>query len=140
MKADNNESRPGQDAPENLVKFLGLKQKAVANQEAWKILSNVYYRRLDSPTKTPSMFANFIRDVQHEDVLSAHPPVCDLDSFLQVMVGFYLSPLKRLPPKDLSKPISNYFINSTHRTMFRTSSISSTTSDAIQKVSPASQP
>ncbi|KAF5710398.1 1-phosphatidylinositol-4,5-bisphosphate phosphodiesterase [Fusarium globosum] len=91
-KADNIEPRPGQDAPENLVKFLGLKQSAVANQEAWKILSNVYYRRLDSPTKTPSMFANFIRDVQDEDVLSTHPPVSDLDSFLEVMVGFYLIP------------------------------------------------
>ncbi|KLP15961.1 1-phosphatidylinositol-4,5-bisphosphate phosphodiesterase [Fusarium fujikuroi] len=133
-KADNIEPRPGQDAPENLVKFLGLKQKAVANQEAWKILSNIYYRRLDSPTKTPSMFANFIRDVQHEDVLSTHPPVSDLDSFLEVMVGFYLSPLKGLPPKDLSKPISNYFINSTHRTMLRTSSEPRTTHDAIHQV------
>ncbi|CVL08587.1 related to 1-phosphatidylinositol-4,5-bisphosphate phosphodiesterase [Fusarium proliferatum] len=133
-KAHNNEPGPGQDAPENLAKFLGLQQKAVANQEAWKILSNIYYRRLDSPTKTPSMFANFIRDVQREDVLSTHPPVSDLDSFLEVMVGFYLSPLKGLPPKDLSKPISNYFINSTHRTMLRTSSEPRTTHDAIHQV------
>ncbi|SCV60855.1 related to 1-phosphatidylinositol-4,5-bisphosphate phosphodiesterase [Fusarium fujikuroi] len=136
-KADNIEPRPGQDAPQNLVKFLGLKQTAVANQEAWKILSNIYYKRLDSPTKTPSMFANFIRDVQREDVLSAHPPVSDLDSFLEVMVGFYLSPLKGLPPKDLSKPISNYFINSTHRTMLRTSSEPRIAHDAIhQTVAP----
>ncbi|CCT74224.1 related to 1-phosphatidylinositol-4,5-bisphosphate phosphodiesterase [Fusarium fujikuroi IMI 58289] len=133
-KADNIEPRPGQDAPETLVKFLGLKQSAVANQQAWKILSNVYYRRLDSPTKTPSMFANFIRDVQHEDVLSTHPPVSDLDTFLQVMVWFYLSPLKPLPPKDLSKPISNYFINSSHETTPYISIGPRSTYDAISHV------
>ncbi|RKL25843.1 hypothetical protein BFJ72_g13961 [Fusarium proliferatum] len=133
-KADNIESRPGQDPPRNLVQFLGLKQSAVANQEAWKILSNVYYRQLESPSRTRSMFANFIRDVQHEDIRSTHTLVSDLDSFLQVMVGFYLSPLKPLPPKDLSKPISNYFINTTHRTMLRTSSGPHTTADAIREV------
>lgn len=137
-KADDIEYRPGQDAPGNLVQFLGLKQSAVANQEAWRILSNVYYRQLGYHTKIRSMFANFIRDVQREDALSAHPPVSDLDSFLEVMVGFYLSPLKGLPPKDLSKPISNYFINSTHRTMLRTSSEPRTAHDAIHQVSSAS--
>ncbi|KAG4270081.1 hypothetical protein FPRO04_11773 [Fusarium proliferatum] len=133
-KINNIEPRPGQDAPETLVKFLGLKQSAVANQQAWKILSNVYYRRLDSPTKTQSMFANFIRDVQHEDVLSTHPPVSDLDTFLQVMVGFYLSPLKPLPPKDLSKPISNYFINSSHETAPYISTGPRSTYDVIGQV------
>ncbi|KAI1066715.1 hypothetical protein LB506_012135 [Fusarium annulatum] len=133
-KADSIGPRPGQDVPENLVKFLGLKQSAVANQEAWKILSNVYYRRLDSPTKTPSMFANFIRDVQDEDVLSTHPPVSDLDSFLQVMVGFYLSPLKPSPPKDLSRPISNYFINSSHGAAFYISTAPRSTYDTIKHV------
>ncbi|KAF5570196.1 1-phosphatidylinositol-4 5-bisphosphate phosphodiesterase [Fusarium phyllophilum] len=108
------------EASDNLVQFLGLKQKAVENQKAWKILINIYHRRLDSPTKTESMFANFIRDVQNEDSLPTLQPVTDPRSFLQVMVQFYLDPLKHLPPKDLTKPLSNYFINTSHRTLLHT--------------------
>ncbi|KLO96725.1 Uncharacterized protein LW93_10105 [Fusarium fujikuroi] len=133
-KADNFQPRPGQDTPEDWLQFLGLKRRAVSNLEAWKILSNVYDRQLDSPTKTLTMFANFIRDVQDEDFVSIRPPVSDLYSFLQVMVGFYLNPLKPLPLKDLSKPISNYFINSSHETASNISTGPRSTYDVIRQV------
>ncbi|KAL5586815.1 hypothetical protein FOBRF1_016685 [Fusarium oxysporum] len=128
------EPQHGQDADKNLIQYLGLKQKAVANQRAWRILTSLYRRRLDSPTKTQMMFENFIRDVQHEDPLTTHPSVSDPDSFIEVMIGFYLNPLKPLPPKDLTKPISNYFINSSYRTLLHTLSGSRSAYDAIQEV------
>ncbi|SCV46959.1 related to 1-phosphatidylinositol-4,5-bisphosphate phosphodiesterase [Fusarium fujikuroi] len=133
-KTDSVEPRLGQEAAENLVPFLGFKQKPMADQVAGKILTNIYHRRLDYPTNTPALFASFIRGIQHEEVLSTHPPVSDLNSFLEVMVGFYMKPLKPLPPKDLSKPISNYFINSSHRTTFNASSGSRSACDAIKEL------
>ncbi|SCN82593.1 related to 1-phosphatidylinositol-4,5-bisphosphate phosphodiesterase [Fusarium fujikuroi] len=115
-KPDDIKPHQRQEAIENLVQFLDLKQKNVQNQKAWKILISIYYRRLESPTRTQSMLANFLRDVQNEDVPATLQPVSDPLSFLKVMIEFYLHPLKSLPPKDLTLPISNYFINSSHRT------------------------
>ncbi|KAG5774390.1 hypothetical protein H9Q73_011744 [Fusarium xylarioides] len=133
-KIDITGPRLSQGAPENLAPFLGLKQKVMVNEEAWKILTNIYHERLNYPTKPQAIFASFIRDIQHEEVLSTHPPVSDVDRFLEVMVGFYLNPLKPLPPKDLSKPISNYFVNSSHRSIFNTLSGSGSVSDSIEEV------
>ncbi|KAG5746459.1 hypothetical protein H9Q72_011348 [Fusarium xylarioides] len=133
-KIDITGPRLSQGAPENLAPFLGLKQKVMVNEEAWKILTNIYHERLNYPTKPQAIFASFIRDIQHEEVLSTHPPVSDVDRFLEVMVGFYLNPLKPLPPKDLSKPISNYFVNSSHRSIFNTLSGSGSVSDSIEEL------
>ncbi|KAF5574534.1 1-phosphatidylinositol-4 5-bisphosphate phosphodiesterase [Fusarium pseudocircinatum] len=124
----------GQGAIDNLVQFLGLKQKAVENQKAWEVLFSIYHRRLDSPTKTQSMFDNFIRDVQNQESLPTLHPVSDPRSFLQVMVKFYLDPLEQLPPKDLKKPISDYFINTSHRTLLHTLSESDNAYDALKEV------
>ncbi|KAF5602861.1 1-phosphatidylinositol-4 5-bisphosphate phosphodiesterase 1 [Fusarium subglutinans] len=133
-KADDIEPQHSSGATENLIQYLGLKQKAVENQKAWKILISVYHRRLDSPTKTQSMFDDFIRNVQYQNSLPTLQPVSDPRSFLEVMVKFYLDPLKQLPPKDLTKPISNYFINSSHRTPSHTLSESRDAYDAIKEV------
>ncbi|KAF5250350.1 hypothetical protein FANTH_4450 [Fusarium anthophilum] len=133
-KADDVEPQHSSGATENLIQYLGLKQKAVENQKAWKILISVYHRRLDSPTKTQSMFYNFIRDVQNQTSLPTLQPVSDPRSFLEVMVKFYLDPLKELPLKDLTKPISNYFINSSHRTLSHALSESRDAYDAIKEV------
>jgi hypothetical protein len=140
--ADNIKPRLEQETFGTLSQFLMLEQKALANQKAWMVLAEIYFRRLDSPMKRQSMFASFIRDVQDEDVVSTHPPVSDLSSFAQVMVQFYLNPLKELPPKDLSKPISNYFINSSHRTILSglPGPRPPNAYDAIHQVSLVSQP
>ncbi|RKK66050.1 hypothetical protein BFJ69_g15742 [Fusarium oxysporum] len=55
-KANKIEPHQDQDATKNLTQFLGLKEMAVENQKAWKILISIYHRRLDSPKKTHSMF------------------------------------------------------------------------------------
>ncbi|KAF5599535.1 1-phosphatidylinositol-4 5-bisphosphate phosphodiesterase [Fusarium pseudoanthophilum] len=133
-KSDDVGPQDGQGATDNLVQFLGLKQKAVGNQKAWKVLSSIYHRRLNSPTKTQSMFDNFIRDVQNQESLPTLQPVSDHRSFLQVMVQFYLNPLEQLPPKDLKKPISNYFINTSHRTLLHSLSESNNAYNAIKEV------
>ncbi|RBQ75529.1 hypothetical protein FVER14953_20200 [Fusarium verticillioides] len=136
-KADN--TGPYKDISEatnSLFRFLGLEEKPVANQKAWKILISIYHRRLESPTNTQSMFANLIRDVQNEDIPENCQPVSDARGFLEAMTEFYLNPLKHLPPKDLTKPISNYFINSSHRTFIHTLTDSRNAYDAIQEVSP----
>ncbi|KAF5678244.1 1-phosphatidylinositol-4,5-bisphosphate phosphodiesterase [Fusarium circinatum] len=114
--------------------YLDFNQKPVANQKAWDILTSIYHRRLHSPTKTQSMFENFIRDVQNQECLPTLHPVSDLRSFLQVMLKLYLDPLAQLPPKDLTKAISNYFINSSHRTPSNTILKSQNTYNAIHEV------
>ncbi|KAF5965590.1 1-phosphatidylinositol-4,5-bisphosphate phosphodiesterase [Fusarium bulbicola] len=53
--------------------------------------------------------------------------------FVRGMVELYLDPLKHLPSKDLTKPISNYFINSSHRTLLHTLSESRSAYDAIKE-------
>ncbi|KAF5630059.1 1-phosphatidylinositol-4 5-bisphosphate phosphodiesterase [Fusarium sp. NRRL 52700] len=116
------------DIEPDLVRSRGL------NQKAWEILISIYHKRLDSPTKTQTMFENFIRDIQNQDSLPTLQPVSDLRSFLEVMVKFYLDPLKQLPPKDLTKPISNYFINSSYRTLLHTLSGERNAYDAIREV------
>ncbi|KAF5720962.1 1-phosphatidylinositol-4 5-bisphosphate phosphodiesterase [Fusarium mundagurra] len=133
-KSENIEPDQDKDATKSLTKFLDFKHMAVEDQMAWKILINVFHRRLDSPTKTQSMFENFIRDVQKQGSLPTIQPVNDHHSFLQVMVKFYLDPLKRLPPKDLKKPMSNYFINSSHRTLLHTFTRSRDAYYAIREV------
>ncbi|KAF5655147.1 1-phosphatidylinositol-4,5-bisphosphate phosphodiesterase [Fusarium sp. NRRL 25303] len=134
-KTDNIEPQQhSSEATDNLVQFLGLKQKAVENQRAWKILISIYHRRLDSPTKTQSMFENFIRDVQDQEILPTLQPVSDPRSFLQVMVKFYLDPLKQPPPKDLTRPMSNYFIKSSHRTLLNKLSKDRSAYDAIKEL------
>ncbi|KAF5985640.1 1-phosphatidylinositol-4 5-bisphosphate phosphodiesterase [Fusarium coicis] len=111
-KPDNTElQKHTSEAANNLIR------KSVANQKAWKILISIYHRRLESPTNTKSMFANFIRDVQNEDIPEERQPVSDL----------------HLPPKDLTKPISNYFINSSHRTLIHTLADSHNAIDAINE-------
>ncbi|KAF4497579.1 1-phosphatidylinositol-4,5-bisphosphate phosphodiesterase [Fusarium agapanthi] len=133
-KPDDIEPQHSSEATESLIQHLGLNQRAVENQNVRKILISIYHRRLNSPTKTQSMFDNFIRDVQNQNSLPTIQPVSDLRSFLPVMAQFYLDPLKQLPPKDLTKPISNYFINTSHRTLLHTLSESRNAYDAIKEV------
>ncbi|KAM0076291.1 hypothetical protein ACKRZS_011636 [Fusarium odoratissimum] len=133
-KSDNIETQQDHQVVKNLIKFQGLKQRAIENQKAGSILINLYQRRLRSLPKTESTFSDFIRDVQNEDAMLPFHYVSNQDRFLQVMVKFYLNPLKRLPTKDLTKPISNYFINSSHRTLLHTLSEPRSAYNAIQEM------
>ncbi|RBR19764.1 hypothetical protein FVER53590_13780 [Fusarium verticillioides] len=131
-KADNIEPQKyTSEATNDFVRFLELKEKAGANKKAWNILISIYYSRLHSLMNAQTMFTILIRDVQKEDIPKNPQPVSDLRDFLEAMTKFYLNPLKHLPPKDLTKPISNYFINSSHRTLMHTLTDSRNAGDAI---------
>lgn len=93
-----------------------LNQFPTLNPQAYDVLTKVYQRRVDPIINRNSRFSDFIRSVQGQEISSTNHTVSDLHGFLQVMVDYYLCALKPLPPKDLTKTISNYFINTSYRT------------------------
>ncbi|KAF5670910.1 1-phosphatidylinositol-4,5-bisphosphate phosphodiesterase [Fusarium heterosporum] len=104
------------------------------SQQAFNVLSKLYQRRIDSLIRRKSLFREFIEDVQGEEIVSTDSPVLDLASFLQVMVESHLHPLKPLPPKDLTKKIHEYFINTSRQTLLsRASSNSHSSLDSIRE-------
>lgn len=118
-KTDHIEPQDDKPFSDIFVRFPTLTLKACA------ILIKVYTRRLNPLRKKKSVFADFLRRTQGEDVSPTSHSVSDLDSFLHIMLTFYMAPLKALPPKDLTKPISKYFIKSSHRTIQRGTSLNS---------------
>ncbi|KAM5364018.1 hypothetical protein ACJA88_013286 [Fusarium oxysporum] len=118
-KADHIEPQDDKPFSDTFVRFSTLTPQACG------ILLKVYARRLYPLIKKKSVFADFLRRTQGEDVLPTSHSVSDLDSFLHIMLTSYMDPLKALPPKDLTKPISKYFIKSSHRTIQRGTSLNS---------------
>ncbi|KAF4336314.1 hypothetical protein FBEOM_9830 [Fusarium beomiforme] len=107
-------------------------QFPVLGQQAYDVLAKVYQRRIESIIRRKSLFSDFIRSVQGQEISATNHAVSDLDSFLQVMIGSYLHALKPLSLKDMTKKISNYFINTSHRTLLsRASSNSHASLDSI---------
>ncbi|KAF9772470.1 hypothetical protein IL306_009815 [Fusarium sp. DS 682] len=103
------------------------------SQQAYNVLAKLYQRRLDPIIKRKSVFSDFIRDVQFEEISPTDPPVSDLDSFLHVMVASHLRAVKPLPPKDLSKTISDYFINTSHQpVLYKTPPVSRISLDSFR--------
>jgi phosphatidylinositol phospholipase C delta len=60
-------------------------------------------------------FEAFLRDVQGESNLQLDKDTYSVGDFFYVMHHRW-DAVARLPEKDLSKPLSNYFINSSHNT------------------------
>lgn len=116
-----------------------LNQFPALNLEAYVVLSKLYQRRIyqrhiELVLERKSLFTEFIRSEQGQETSTNHT-VSDLHGFLQVMVDYYLCALKPLPPKDLSKRIFDYFINTSHRTFsLRASSNSHASVDSIREV------
>jgi hypothetical protein len=102
---------------------------------SYSIFVQLYQRHIDTFLKKENTFSNFVRDVQGEDGRLTDFHVSRLDIFLTAMMTLYLDPLRGLPPKDLTKPISNYFIKSSHRTLLPgTFDISPFSSNSIRDV------
>ncbi|KAF5256062.1 hypothetical protein FOXYS1_13484 [Fusarium oxysporum] len=120
---------------EDKQKVAGIfSQFPALSQTAYSILVKLCQQRLELFIKVKSAFPDFVTDIQRENISLNDHSVSDLNSFLQVMINSYMNPLKPLPSKDLTKPISNYFIKSSHRTLVhKPLSDSQTCSDSIQK-------
>ncbi|KAL7755307.1 hypothetical protein ACKLNR_015064 [Fusarium oxysporum f. sp. zingiberi] len=126
-KTDDIEPQDDQKVAKIIRQFPGL------SQAAYRILAKLYQQRLGSPIKKRTTFELFINHVQDEVLELRHDVVSDLGSFLEIIVSFYMEPLRPLPPKDLTKPISNYFINTSHRALLHETSKSRTPSNSIRK-------
>ncbi|KAH7236502.1 hypothetical protein BKA59DRAFT_559734 [Fusarium tricinctum] len=100
-----------------------LDQLETLNSQAYDVLSKLYQRRIDSVVERKSHFSDFIRSVQGQETPTTNHSVSDLHSFVQVMADHYLCALKPLPPKDLTKEISNYFINTSYQTLMSTGAL-----------------
>lgn len=62
-------------------------------------------------------FADFLTNVQGEHVDQLDKDQYTLQDFrYALMVGYNCDAVGKLPEKDLSKPLTNYFINSSHNT------------------------
>lgn len=107
-------------------------------------LKSVYDQlRGTSDTLTAEQFMAWLDNVQGKQVVSLDNEAYKFEEFLGILFRYNaLEALKEIDPaeKDLSRPISNYFISSSHNTYLSGNQLSSKSStEAYKDVSRASQ-
>ncbi|KAF5010255.1 hypothetical protein FDECE_3573 [Fusarium decemcellulare] len=104
---------PSQIAPghEHQYHIPGVSSTAI-----WVLIRLLVKLKGTDGSLTREKFAGFLRGVQGETAASFDQDTFDLSAFWEAMIGSYSDASKPLPPKELSKPLTNCFINSSHNT------------------------
>ncbi|CAM1502265.1 Fc.00g042490.m01.CDS01 [Cosmosporella sp. VM-42] len=86
--------------------------------EMHEALERVYHDLRGKEARlSKDIFAKFLKNTQGEELVDLEKDEYSLGEFLYTWVSFYSwDAIGPVPEKDLSKPLTNYFINSSHNT------------------------
>jgi hypothetical protein len=102
-------------------------------------LQRAYNKLCDgNPTLSYEKFTSWLQNTQGESIESTQREPYTFQEFLEVLYYNHGFEIAKVPPqeKDLSQPISNYFVSSSHNTYLTGNQLSSrSTTDAYKNVS-----
>ncbi|KAH0495613.1 hypothetical protein TgHK011_009149 [Trichoderma gracile] len=118
------------DGGPTISRVGSLSREHSMTPEMFAILENVYDDlRKDDPELSREAFMEFLREVQGEATVQLDKETFTVGEFLYTLSHAYRWDAVRKPsPKDYSKPITNYFINSSHNTYISGNQLASKTS------------
>lgn len=118
------------DGGPTISRVGSLSREHSMTPEMFTILENVYDDlRKDDVELSRQAFTDFLIEVQGEAMVQLDKETFTLGDFVYTLAHQYRWDAVRKPsPKDYSKPITNYFINSSHNTYISGNQLASKTS------------